>query len=45
MPKRPYSSAIVRIIPSSAAFEVAYAVEPGAATSGPVTEETITMRP
>src|SRR5919202_6460362 len=41
-PVRPYSSAIVRIIPSSPAFAVAYAVDPGAVTSGPVTDDTIT---
>ena len=45
IPDRPYSSAIVRIIPSSAPFAVAYAADPGAVTSGPVTEDTITIRP
>src|SRR2546423_14543500 len=32
IPNRPYSSAIVRIIPSIAPFAVAYAAEPGAVT-------------
>src|SRR5260370_36252483 len=34
-----------RIIPSMAAFAAPYAAEPRLLTSGPVTEETFTMRP
>ena len=44
-PRRPQSCASARIIPSTAAFAVEYPVEPGVVTSGPVTDETITMRP
>src|SRR5260221_8949497 len=39
------SRAVARIIPSMADFAAPYAAEPGELTSGPVTEETFTMRP
>ena len=44
-PALPHSSAIVRIIPSIAAFAAAYAASPGDVTKGPVTEEMSTIRP
>src|SRR5258708_38303040 len=45
MPCSAISSAAPRIMPSNADFAAPYAAEPGELTSGPVTEETFTMRP
>src|SRR3954469_15273349 len=45
MPLRACSRAIVRISPSKAPLAAAYAADPGALASGPVTDETITTRP
>src|SRR3984893_14141876 len=45
MPSSAVSNATARIIPSIAAFAAPYAAEPRLLTSGPVTDETFTMRP
>lgn len=44
-PALPHSSAIVRIIPSIAAFAAAYAALARGRHQGPVTEEMSTIRP
>src|SRR5712675_1835501 len=45
LPSSALSSATARIIPSIAAFAAPYADDPRLLTSGPVTEDTLTMRP
>src|SRR5882762_11637981 len=45
IPSSAVSNATARIIPSTAAFAAPYAEDPRLLTSGPVTDETFTMRP